>query len=127
MRVIPSFFWKSLIFFFVRFPLTNKVQMLKKRVCEFFFFFAKHVGTGRKDYKNPRFDTCTSFVTMPSSKTPDRVCLLIDLEEFFLNGVFKCREMGWRSWNYHRGNIKYKMPHYFDIHCAKKTTSPPAT
>ena len=21
--------------------------------------------------------------------------------------------MGWRSWNDHRGNIKYKMPHYF--------------
>lgn len=21
--------------------------------------------------------------------------------------------MGWRSWNDHRGNMKYKMPHYF--------------
>ena len=78
------------------------------------FFSQSTLGRVKNNYKNPRFDSCTSFANMPSSKTLNRVCLLIDFEGFYLNNVFKCREMGWRSWNNHRGNIKYKMLHYFE-------------
>ena len=55
----------------------------------------------------------TSFIcNMTSSRTLEWICLLIDLEGFFIEKIFYCRELGWRS-RTERGNVKYRIPHYF--------------
>lgn len=43
----------------------------------------------------------------------ENVCLVIDLEGFFVEKAFLCRELGWRSYTGKRGSTRFKLPYLF--------------
>lgn len=77
------------------------------------FFFVKHFRKGKTTIKIHASSHACHFATCRQARHSIVSVSSLIWKDFFLNDVFKCREMGWRSWNDHRGNMKYKMPHYF--------------
>lgn len=52
-------------------------------------------------------------VAQPCQKNPENVCLIIDLQGFFVRKAFLWRELGWRSYTGERGSTRYKLPYHF--------------
>ena len=54
----------------------------------------------------------------------DRLCLIIDLEGFFVQKKFQVREIGYYSWNEHFGRHAFFQPTLRDLsHKDKKTAN----
>jgi len=64
----------------------------------------------KKYIKSHAFPHQHSFITMQRKAALDNVCLIIDLEGYFVQKKFYCRELGWTNWQGKFGFKHYQQP-----------------